>query len=145
MIYKTKQIRNLFTGEPFTLEVDDARVAKLEKVVERVKSGEFKHLNEEKLVRSWELSFFPCYQDLLEIFSENGYTDELMAKILKDFEVPDNFAQKLMEDEQFIGRLKGRFEGITCDGERASRTLGCVYDAVGTYFKVKQQIPRHEF
>ncbi len=138
MIYETKCIKNFFTGKPFALEVLKEKMTQFERQKDLVRSGNAPMLGSlEELTRLWELSFFPSYNELRKIWFDNGYTDELMAKILEDFEVPDDFAQKLIEDEEFVNGLKGWFEGITCDGERAARTLGFIYDAVAGYFKVK--------
>lgn len=138
MIYTTQSIKNLFDGTPFTLEVPDKTFARFEKAMGYARSGAPMTHTTEDFMRLWEFTFFPSYQELLKIWFENGYTDELMAKILKDFGIPDDFAQKLLEDEKFIGELRGWFEGITCDGERAVTTLSLVYDAVAGHFSVKE-------
>jgi hypothetical protein len=138
MLYETEHIKNLFTGKPFVLEVSPKNMAQFQRVKEMIRLGKIKpDTSEEELLMIWELSFFPSYQEILKIFFENGYSDELMSKILRDFGVPDDFAQKLIEDKEFIEGLKDWFEGITWDGERASRTLKLVYDAVSEYFSVK--------
>jgi hypothetical protein len=138
MFYETQKVKNLFTGEPFSLEIPEEKMRRFEEVKKMLKSGTPMFQSEEELIRLWEFSFFPSYQELLKIFFENGYTDELMTQILKEFGIPDDFAQKLLEDEQFIENLKGWFEGITCDGERASRTLSYVYEAIAGHFSIKQ-------
>jgi hypothetical protein len=144
MLYETKSIKNLFTGKPLILEVPDEKMQRFEKAVGYIKSGKPKFHSDENLLRIWELSFLPSYQELLKIcWVDNGYTDELMAQILKDFGVPGDFAQKLLEDKKFIEELKGWFEGINCDGERASRTLGYVYDSIAGYFSAETPPQSH--
>ncbi|MDD5165179.1 MAG: hypothetical protein PHG25_01395 [Candidatus Pacebacteria bacterium] len=138
MVYTTKSIKNLFNGEPFTLDVPPEKMARFEKAMKYAESGGHMFHTKEAFIRMWELSLFPSYQELLKIWFDNGYTPELMAQILRDFGIPNDFAQKLLEDERFIEGLRGWFEGITCDGERASRTLGCVYDAIAGHFSVKE-------
>ncbi len=142
MIYETQYIKNLFTGRPFSLEISAEQLSHFELQKKMVRDGNAPMLGSiEKLTRVVELSFFPSFHELLKIWIENGYTDELMSQILRDFEIPDDFAQKLLEDEKFVAGLKGWFEGITCDGERAAATLGLVYNAVADYFSVKQPLP----
>ncbi len=138
MIYTTRSITNLFDGKPFSLEVPPEKMARLEKAIKYAESGAPMSYTKETFMRIWEFSLFPSYQELLKIWMENGYTPKLMAQILKDFGIPDDFAQKLLEDEKFIEGLRGWFEGITCDGERASRTLGMVYDAIAQHFSIKE-------
>ena len=91
--------------------------------------------------QAWEFSLFPSFKKLCRIWTENGYTDELMAEILGDFGVPDDFAQRLLEDTEFVEKVKPLFEGITCDGERAARTIKAVYDSVEGYFSLKRSDP----
>ena len=90
--------------------------------------------NIEEVTKTYEFSFFPAYQELLKIWFENGFTIELITQILTDFGVTEPFIQRLLEDADFISSTKQWFGGITCDGERASRTLRVVYDVTKSYF-----------
>jgi hypothetical protein len=138
MLYRTQYIKNLFTGEPFAFEISAKLASRLE---ERRKQGQSVPAMMQEGIKGREFSFFPSYKKVLEIFTENGYTDELMAQILKDFGVPDDFAQKLLEDEKFVEGIKPLFAGITCDGGRAQSTLRIIYDVVQGYYSAKQTPP----
>jgi len=143
MTYTTIYIKNLFTDQPITFdEVPEETMIFFEKQKELIRSGQAPMLGTvESLTRSRELSFFPAYQELLKIFFKNGYTDELMSQILHEFGVPRNYAEKLLEDENFVSQLKPWFEGITCDGSRAAITLGIIYDTVKDCFTLQKSRP----
>ena len=137
--YTTEYIKNLSTGEPFTLEVSTESFERLELQKRLVKEGRAPMLAStvEELKKNFELSHFEAFNEIVEIFINNGFTNELITKILRDFGVSEPFMQKLLEDDAFISRMKPWFEGITCDGGRAIRTLAVVYDSVKAYFSAE--------
>lgn len=135
--YTTQYVKNLSTGEPFILEVDDEVISRLELQKKRVKAGKSSPMlgrSVEELTKTYEFSFFPAFNEVLQIFIEDGFTTELITKILKDFGVSEPFIQKLLEDEDFISQVKPWFSGITSDGGRAVRTLAVVYNSAKSYF-----------
>ena len=139
MIYKTTYVTNLFTGESLTLEIPGRNIAELEKKKKRISSGQTSiPVTIEELTQNYEFSFFPAFELMCGIWIENGYTSELMSQILNDFGVPENFAEKLLEDEEFVNKLKPLFEGINCDDGRALRTLKSIYNQIKGYFSLKQ-------
>lgn len=138
MIYTTQYVMNLYTGKPFSLEVPDADVERLKLQASVLKTDEvtMPGITLAEFITLREFSFFPSYTEVLKIFSTNGYTEPLMRQILGEFGVPEAFIQRLLEDEKFVGAVKPWFEGITCDGERAARTLSIVYDVLKGYFNL---------
>lgn len=134
--YTTKYVKNLITGESFTFEVPEKKLKLLEYQKELVKSGQASPMlgDIEKLTKTYEFSFFPAYKKLLKIGFTNGFTVELITQILTDFGVTKTFVQRLIEDDKFILNTKPWFEGIVCDGERASRTMRVVYEVTESYF-----------
>lgn len=135
MFYTTEYVMNLSNGTPFCFDVSDETLSRLEHQKALINQGKAPMLGSiEELTRYYEFSFFPSYKELLKIFFENGYTDELMTEILKDFGVPESFIPKLLEDEEYVSKIKPWFEGITCDGSRASRTLIVVYEKTKVFF-----------
>ena len=134
--YTTEYIKNLSTGEPFIFEVSTESLERLELQKRLVGEGRAPFLAStvEELVKNFELSCFGAFDKIVEIFIDNGFTIELITKILQDFGVSESFIRKLLEDDAFISRMKPWFEGITCDGGRAIRTLAVVYDSVKAFF-----------
>jgi len=135
VIYTTQCVKNLHTGKSFTFEVPQQTIEYFEMQKGLVETGQAPMLGSvEKLTTIYEFSFFPAYKELLKIWTSNGFTTELIVQILADFGVTQPFIYKLLEDDKFISDVQPWFEGITCDGERASRTLKVVYDTVKSYF-----------
>ena len=134
--YTTEYIKNLSTGEPFIFEVSTKSLERLELQKRLVEEGRAPMLGStvEELKKNFELSCFEAFNKIVEIFIDNGFTTELITKILQDFGVSEPFIRKLLEDDAFISKMKPWFEGITCDGGRAIRTLAVVYDSVKAYF-----------
>lgn len=133
--YTTQYVMNLSTGKPFTFEVSSKTLERLEYQRKLITAGQAPMLGSlEELTQTYEFSFFPVYQELLKIWIDNEFTIELITQILEDFGVTETFIQKLLEDEKFLSNTKPWFEGITCDGERASRTLKVVYDVTKSHF-----------
>ena len=144
-VYITQYAKNLKTGEPFTLEVTDEKLKRFEHQKELIKAGRAPMLgNLDNVTQVFEFTLFPAYQELLKIWFDNGFTPELIAQILTDFGMDQEFIQKLLEDDDYISQTAPWFEGITCDGERASRTLKIVYDQTKSYFSTKPT-PRTTF
>jgi DNA-binding transcriptional MerR regulator len=133
--YTTKYVKNLSTGEPFTFEVSDDTLKYFEDQKGLIEAGTAPVLGSiEDLTKIYEFSFFPAYRELLKIWTENGFTIELITQILREFGVEDSFIQKLLEDEEYTSRIIPWFEGITYDGGRASRTLAIVYKQTKSYY-----------
>ncbi len=136
--YTTVILTNLSTGLPFTFEVTQEKLERFQHHTNMVKTGSAGKLGDlNKLTRAYELSMFPSFQTLLCIFFENGFTNELLIQILNEFGVNKFFIQKLLKDEQYISSIKPWFEGITSDAERATRTLGIVYDQTKSFYTIK--------
>jgi hypothetical protein len=134
--YTTEYVKNLSTGKPFVFEVSTESLERLKLQKRLVGEGRAPMLAStvEELVKNFELSCFGAFDKIVEIFINNGFTTELITKILQDFGVSEPFIRKLLEDDAFISRMKPWFEGITCDGGRAIRTLAVVYDSVKAFF-----------
>lgn len=127
---------NLSTGKPFQFEVPDEKIARWEYQRGLVREGKGSPMlgSIEELISIHEFSIFPAYQEILKIWFENGYTEELMTEILVDFGVTEPFIQKLLEDQAYVEHIKPWFEGITCDGARSARTLAIIYSKTKQYF-----------
>lgn len=144
--YTTKYVKNLSTGEPIILEVNDDVLKRLERGKRIVLSGQVPMSGGiEGLVKTCEFSFFASYEKVLQIWTEDGFTTELITQILIDFGVPRSFIPKLLEDDDYIANIRPWFAGITCDGERATRTLAVVYDSTKKYFSATESIAKGIF
>jgi hypothetical protein len=135
--YTTKFVRSFRTGEPFIFPVKEEVLDRLERQKQELKNGEYFYFcsTEKELVLGFEFSLFNSYESVRKIFCKNGYTNELITKILKDFEVSDEMITRLIENREFVSKVKPWFEGITCDGGRAMRTLKFVYCQVLTFYQ----------
>lgn len=127
--YITQHVKNLTTGEPFTFEVPQETLDRLELQKRYIETGEASpHLGTiQGLTEVYEFSFFPSYEKVREIFFKNGYTDALITQILTEFGLTEPSVSRLISDPNFVHSVKGWFEDITQDGERAARTLKIVY------------------
>lgn len=135
--YKTEYVKNLSTGEPFTFEVPERELERLENQKKLIAAGQAPMLGDIKdLIEIYEFSFFPAYKELLKIWFENEFTTELITQILSNFGATESFIQRLLEDEEYISEVKPWFEGITCDGERASRAMKMVYEQTKSYYSL---------
>lgn len=133
--YITQHVKNLTTGEPFTFEVPQESLDRLERQKRYIEAGEASPLlgTVESLTESYKFSLFPCYEEVRKIFFQNGYTPELAAQILTEFGLTEPSVSRLIDDPKFVQSVIGWFEGITQDGERTSRTLKIVYHAAKQY------------
>ena len=130
MQYTTTIVTNILTGEHFTFEVKDEVIACFERQKALIRSGGAPALGTiEDLTCIYEFGFFPSYEEVIKIFFENGYTDELALQILSEFGITEEISQVLLDDSSFVKAVKPWFEGVTCDGVRASRTIATVYNA----------------
>lgn len=134
--YTTEYIKDLLTGKPLTLEVEDKEISRLEyRKSITTQEGSFLYGKTEQIVTEHELSFLPSYEEVLEIFMGDGYTNDLVSLILKDFGLDDGTISLLLADDSFVRKIRGWFVGITCDGERAARTMLVVYKEAGRRIK----------
>lgn len=115
----TKHIIDFTTRRPFEFEVDQEEMNRISRY--RQQGGENEYLV--------DFLFFPSREEVRKIFFGNGYTEELVTKILKDFGTPKEKIHELLADQRFVQEIYGWFEDITQDGERAARTLLYVYKA----------------
>lgn len=139
-VYTTQHIKNLSTGKPFTFEISDDEAVRLERWKSLIASGKALTVRSTKeIILAKEFSFFPAYKDIFKIWINNGFTMELITRILKDFGVTDDFAEKLLSDAKFIEDVRPWFAGITHDGSRVSRVLQVVYDTVICHFSPTQR------
>ena len=127
--YTTQYALHLSTKAPFVHEVPQDRLDVFAKQEVLIREGKARGLGSiEDLTRFKEFTFFSTYHDLLKIGFEDGFTPDLLTKILKEFGVDEPHLQKLLEDKKFLSEVKPWFEGITWDGEKAGRTLKIVYE-----------------
>lgn len=135
MLYTTEYIHNLATREPFQFEVPEETVRRLKTQKRLIREGQAPALGTiEELTLIYEFSFFPTYHELMKIWLENGYKEELITAILIDFGLTDSFIAKLLEDQDYVDQVRPWFEGITCDGERAARVLAIIYQKTQQFF-----------
>ena len=127
--YVTVYVMNIDTGKPFIFDVPCKILERLEQQKSFVSKGQAPLLGDSvvELVEGFEFSLFPAYKEVLKIFLRNGFTIELITKILRDFGAGEPFIQELLKDRTFTSRMIPWFEGIARDGERATRTLKVVY------------------
>lgn len=134
--YTTEYIRNLSTGEPFVFEVPQETLDRFELQKKVVAAGDSPLLGKDirSFTENFEVSLFPARKVLLKIWTENGFTTELILQILRDFGVAESFIEKLLEDRDYLSKITPWFGGITRDGGRATRNLKAVYDITQSYF-----------
>lgn len=135
MKYTTEYIVNLITGEPFVFDVDKSKWQHFERQKDWIKShipgqGVPPMYNLPELKKCFECSLFPAYEEVLKIFIEDGYTEELITQILNDFGLWPELTASIVANPDYRKRVHGWFHGVTCDGERARRTLKIAYYAV---------------
>lgn len=132
--YTTQYVKNLTTGEPFTFEVPDKKLQRLEhQKMSIATDGPSQFGTVESLTEEYEFSFFPSYEKVREIFFDDGYSNELITQILTEFGVPETAVTQLINNPNFVREVRKWFRGITCDGERTIRTLKIVYAAAKKY------------
>lgn len=127
--YITEYVKNISTGRPFTFTVSEEALERLEMQKHMVQAGRAPMIGRSvpELVENFEFSQFPAYKDLLKIFVANGFSTDLITKILQNFGASESFIRELLRHKKFIPSVKPWFEGITCDGGRAIGTLRIVY------------------
>ncbi len=135
--YTTEYVKNISTGEPFTFEVTEEKLKRLETQKRMVQAGSAPLLGSSvvELVENFEFSQFPAYEDLLKIFVANGFSTDLITKILQGFGANESFIRELLRNKEFISRVMPWFEGIACDGGRVIGTLRIVYMNVLAHWK----------
>ncbi len=129
--YTTVRAMNLSTGQPFTFEVPQEKLDLFERQKQAAKDRTSMFLSsEEQAISYFEFSLFPAFNDVIKIFFEDGFTIGLLTQILREFGVADETViQKLLENSDYISKIRPWFSGITNDGARAARTLGIVHEA----------------
>ena len=127
--YTTQYLKSFSTDKPFTFEVTDEDLKRLELQKRNVEAGRAPMLGHsvEELVRNFEFSLFPSFRDVIKIFFENGFSSDLASKILRDFGADESFIQELLRNRDFVLQVHPWFSGITGDGGRAIRTMGMLY------------------
>jgi len=127
--YTTQYLKSFSTDKPFTFGVTDEDLKRLEFQKRSVEAGRAPMLGHsvEELVRNFEFSLFPSFRDVLNIFFENGFSFDLVSKILCDFGADESFIQELLRNRNFVLKIQPWFSGITGDGGRARRTMSIVY------------------
>ncbi len=127
-LYKTQYVKNLLTGEPLTLEVEDRGIINLswERMLTYKRSSSL-YGQTEQIITKYELSFLPSYKEVLKIFRGNGYTNDLVSLILKDFGLDDSGISSLLADDSFVRKIRGEFKDINCDRGRATKAMLVVY------------------
>ncbi len=144
--YTTAKVRNLSTGHPFVFEVSQDTLDYFERMKEGVRERRSMYLSsEEEAVLIFEFSLFPVYHEVAKIFLKNGFTNELLTQILREFGIEDQtFIQKLLDDSDYVRSIQPWFTGIAGEGIRASRTLGIVYEATQRLYTEKiNNLPLH--
>ncbi len=133
--YTTTVIKNLSTGQPFVFEVSDDDLKSHEVRKESARRGISPLLpSVEEVVKNFEISRLPTFDRVLGIWIENGFSEKLFADILKDFGLSAGEIRKMCRDKLLISDLKPWFQGITCDGGRAARTMMIVYGAASSRY-----------
>ena len=128
MQYDIQQFRHLLTGESLVLEIPDSEFERFTRLREKFDNEGWSDREQRtSFLRQWEASLFPAYKKVREIFFENGYTDELVTQILREFGADEDLIKKLLTDTDFVKSVKRWFEGITNDGERTTTTMLAVY------------------
>lgn len=137
MLYTTEYVVNLSDGRSFQCELPEERIDRWFSQRRLVTQGNGSPLlgnSYEEVASLQEIALFPGYQELLTMWFKNGYTEELMTKILVGFGVKEPLISKLLEDKKYVKYVKPWFSGITNDGGRASRTLLKIYNKTKQYF-----------
>ncbi|MEI6191418.1 MAG: hypothetical protein WCP24_03600 [bacterium] len=127
--YTTQYLKSFSADKPFVFEVTEKALELLELQKRNVKAGRAPLLGHsvEELVRNFEFSLFPSFKDVLEISFENGFSFDLITKILCDFGADESLIQELIRNKDFVLPIKPWFSGIIGDGGRAIRTMDLVY------------------
>jgi len=128
--YTTQYVKSFSTDKPFVFEVTGKALDVLELQKRNVEAGRAPLLGHsvEELVKNFEFSLFPSFKDVLEIFFENGFSFDLITKILRDFGADETLIQELVRNKNFVSQIQPWFSGITGDGGRAVRTMNIVYN-----------------
>ena len=133
--YTTTVLKNLSTGKPFVFEVSDDDYNRFEIQKEMVRTGRYPRLvSFDEFIKEHELSLFSTFAEVMKIFFENGFSEKLLADILRDFGLSEGEIRKMCKDKLLIADLKPWFEGITGDGGRAARTMMIVYGAASSRY-----------
>ena len=134
--YTTEFVRNLTTGEPLIFDVPDEELEMLARQKVQLEIGTLFFCDTEKdLVLGFEFSLFSAFEEIRKIFSQNGFTEEILTNLLEEFGVEEVIVKKILEDEKFLSAVRPWFEGIACDGERAARTIKIVYCRTLQFFR----------
>ena len=140
MIYTTEHLLNLVTGMPFRLEVESEKVNRLTSRIEQInlqnRCNPTKIKSTAMMVTLFEFSLLPSHKLVCEIWVENGYTDELVTQILRDFGIADNFILRLLASDDFVSAVRPNFAGIIYNSSRASSLLFAVYKKTKSYFRL---------
>ena len=96
--YTTVYVMSLDTGKPFVFDVSSNILDRLERQKYSVSQEQAPLLGNsvEELVENFEFSLFPTFGEVLKIFFQNGFTNELITKILCDFGAGELFIQELL-------------------------------------------------
>lgn len=134
--YTTRHVLHLSTGQPFTFEVPESTLRRLElNTIPPRTTGRLSQIraqNRRSPVN--EFMLFGCFEKVQRIWNEQGCICKLLREILLEFGVSEAFVGKLLEDDNFVSHVKRLFRHINCDGERARNTLVEIYNATKAYF-----------
>ena len=138
---RTIHVLNLTTGQPFEFDVPEKKLNQFEHFKQRQSSSDGPDSKAvRKLTEEFEAGLFPSHEEVRGIFLHNGYTDELVAKILFDFGVLLDEAVLIIRNERFHRTVYPCFKGIAHDSGRATRALRHVYNSALYY---KKQLKLH--
>jgi len=144
--YTTEFVRNLSTGKPLVFDVPDKELKMLARQKVQLEKGALLFCDTEKdLVLGFEFSLFSAFEEICKIFSQNGFTEEILTNLLEEFGVEEVMIEKILEDENFLSVVRPWFGGITCDGERAARTIKIVYCRTLQFFRPYNELARVVF
>ncbi|MCX6717545.1 MAG: hypothetical protein NTU76_02625, partial [Candidatus Taylorbacteria bacterium] len=102
--YTTQYLKSFSDDKPFAFEVTEEALELFELQKRSVEAGEAPALgySVEELVRNFEFSLFPSFKDVLEISFENGFSFDLITKILCDFGADESLIQELIRNKDFV-------------------------------------------
>lgn len=135
--YRTFQILNLSTSQPFEFSINFKEVRRHHKNLKHIVVPRntdrgihlfLKYCSPQRETSYFELLMFPIYEEFLKVMFHPRDPNSLLMECLRQFGASDEQIEKLMNNPRFVSSAMSYFEGITCDGERSLRTMRHVYN-----------------
>lgn len=135
-VYHTSQIMNLSTKERFEIKVSFKSLRRHRKnlrsivcprpfEIEMVSIYRFR--STKTMTAHFELMSFPVFEEFMRVMFTPEDPDRLLKESLVQLGASEEDIEKLIKNEKFVASAKSYFTGITCDGERALRTMLHLY------------------